>query len=906
MAYAIKYVFTFQSQNGDEFQIQIEKDGYSGATINRCLGKAPVLKRERNGHICGSSLEIYAECQVDGELAEFYTSDPKMFRVSLVNVTTNRVLFRGYVSPELYSEPDIAPPYDVQIIATDGLGELRRYLYEPMGDVSLATLLEYLLGKTGLPGYFRHNNNTLTAGGSSEVPAADFFNYALINLDYLAGKPCYDVLTTLLDSVHADIFQSINSGQTYYWQIVRETDVERGSSVVVNRSPSGYDETVVPQGFGSMRNYGWWPVGQMETQVKPACKRLTVLSDAHYKDALVNGAMTEDRGWTKYNAAFDDTLGYYLATAGYIEQAVSFQTPVQVKLKLSVSMRQYRATSSDPSAEGTARIQVTMLGSTYSGRRTYYLVNDADDGYKWQSESGYITVDLPAPFSTDTNEDCIVTDIELPLAYVTRRQYAKAESMTVRISRVSANVPLVVHSASLTCIEQIAGYRDVFSIDNGARDDADDVNSVFLPASLNFYSTPAEFMYGVLRDYGLNIINVFTQVGTDYAKSCALPRLRKTGTLNVPAGGVMPFVMRDSNGDNYLVQTAEWDLLSCEMTVELLSLPAASVVITGQAVSELIYQGGTAVSGGSSSSSGGGGGGGGGGTVTSVGLEMPSGFSVSNSPITGAGTLRVTLDNTLAIPTTTERVAWNTAVSVSHSHPNKVQLDRITQHGADFLAGVDENMLAVAPTIKKFWLQANTSTPTQEQPFFFIRHPLIRMGADAELCLMVYRKRNGGSGTRKTHRKGWFLACGEEHAAGAAWVQPVATAVSGSTAVQVIDILDGVARTYCQIYGAVHNQDYADWLFRMTQIGPDFTSFGFAGTPEAVVFKRKLHLGIALRVENPDFTNLVDPQRTLHADTGSIQGVPRYLYSAVAPLTARMYAEAKSGQPRGGVAFDLI
>jgi hypothetical protein len=35
-------------------------------------------------------------------------------------------------------------------------------------------------------------------------------------------------------------------------------------------------------------------------------------------------------------------------------------------------------------------------------------------------------------------------------------------------------------------------------------------------------------------------------------------------------------------------------------------------------------------------------GGGGGGTVTSVGLSMPTGFTVSNSPVTGSGTLAVT------------------------------------------------------------------------------------------------------------------------------------------------------------------------------------------------------------------------------------------------------------------------
>ena len=891
----------------------MEKDGYSGDVIGRALGHPPVLKRERNGHICGTSLEFHPECQVDGEFAEFYTSDPKLFRVRLEVMDAgtegdeyNGTLFEGFISPELYSEPDIAPPYDVSVIATDGLGELKRYLYEAQGQKTLKYILEGLLEKTGVSRYFCSNNRTLSAGGSYTVPAAKFFDEAKVDLDFLAGKTCYDVLASILDTIHADCFYYKNT-----WVLLRETEVETGSSVVIEASPYGssYDDARPATVFGSMQDYSIWPIGHMETEIKPACKRLMVKSEAQYKSALVNSDMSSDTGWTKYNASYDTNLGAFKITSrgGSIDQNVHFATPLYKSLKLSIAVRQYRPTAGSTSLPSTVGVRVvrtfTLHGTTYD----FCLYRGTDGSYSWTTSDNTLSFDLPAPNYGDTADDCVTLDLDLPIF---RYSTAGADYIHVYIFRDSSNIPLLVHSAYLKIANEIAGYQDVFVIDNGAREEAPDVDSILLPSGSGFYSTPPDFVYNNILGANNAAVDIFTQVGTDYARSCAVARQRKSGTLNIPAGGPVtlfpPIAFRDSAGNNYIPQSWEWDLFNCEMTVEMLSLPTASVTISEQTVTEMVYRGGSASSSGSSGGSGGGGGGTGGGTVTSVGLGMPDGFSVSGSPVTGAGTIRVGLDNTRYIPTVSEKAAWNAAVSVAHSHSNKAQLDRITQHGADFLAGVDENMLAVAPTIKKFWLQANSSTPTQEQPFFFIRHPLIRMGADAEFCLMVYRKRNGGSGTRKTHRKGWFLACGEEHAASAAWVQPVSTAVSGSTAVQVIDILDGIARTYCQIYGAVHNQDYADWLFWMTQIGPDFNAFGFAGTPEAVVFKRKLHLGIALRVVNPDFTSLVDPQRTLHVDTGSIQGVPRYLYSAVAPLTARMYAEAKSGQPRGGVVFDLI
>lgn len=47
------------------------------------------------------------------------------------------------------------------------------------------------------------------------------------------------------------------------------------------------------------------------------------------------------------------------------------------------------------------------------------------------------------------------------------------------------------------------------------------------------------------------------------------------------------------------------------------------------------------------------------GTVTSVGLSMPSGFSVSGSPVTSSGTLSVGIAIGYFIPTTTQRETWN-------------------------------------------------------------------------------------------------------------------------------------------------------------------------------------------------------------------------------------------------------
>ena len=73
-----------------------------------------------------------------------------------------------------------------------------------------------------------------------------------------------------------------------------------------------------------------------------------------------------------------------------------------------------------------------------------------------------------------------------------------------------------------------------------------------------------------------------------------------------------------------------------------------------------------------------GGGGGGTGTVTSVAMTVPTGFSISGSPITAAGTLALSFASGYSLPTTAKQSDWDTAFANSHTHANKSVLDGIT------------------------------------------------------------------------------------------------------------------------------------------------------------------------------------------------------------------------------------
>jgi hypothetical protein len=49
------------------------------------------------------------------------------------------------------------------------------------------------------------------------------------------------------------------------------------------------------------------------------------------------------------------------------------------------------------------------------------------------------------------------------------------------------------------------------------------------------------------------------------------------------------------------------------------------------------------------------------GTVTSVSATVPTGFTVSGSPITSTGTLAIAFDTGYALPTTAKQTNWDTA-----------------------------------------------------------------------------------------------------------------------------------------------------------------------------------------------------------------------------------------------------
>ena len=594
MAFANKYLFKFNSVHGVEYNIYISKEGYSGSVIQRSLGRPPVLRKKKNGPICGTSLELYAECTVDGEFAELYTSNPKEYKVDVYRSSV--LIWTGFVSTELYSEPSIAPPYDIEIVATDGLGELKLNRFIAPGEVRLSRLLYSLLSYTGL------NRDIYMAANliGDDMTWIDTLAWR-INIDFLANETAYDVLSKVLESLHATI-------TTYKgdWLIIRESDIDTllsdGDLSVVKFANNLITDDVlnnVIEEVGRMGVCDMWPVGNLSTAIEPARKRVTVEAPWHLVGYLEDPTMedsTSEHWSTTGDTFFHQSRGYWVGNNsrwGSLSQDVPLSY-LTTRLKLTVHAMPSNTTGRGSTGELKIYAKYTVGGTTNYG---------TEHGWK-RSDEDVTTIGLGK--LTIGGSDGLTEEysIEIPALNATA-----AGTLQIVIEGKNAFV-----SYAMLDFVMEKGYKDTVSINNGARGDE---NSVEILGG----RVPEEglqnikFYQGVWKSDSDTVIIEFADshhAGADFlslstldrALSVALPRLRTEGAINVPSGlNSIPILIQTSVTS--LIETFDWDLLNEEVKVSALSLPAASITVESETITPMEDESGS-----SSSHSGGGSGGG--------------------------------------------------------------------------------------------------------------------------------------------------------------------------------------------------------------------------------------------------------------------------------------------------------
>ena len=596
MAYGIKYRFRFWSEHGVLHTVNLLQDGYSGTVTERPLGKAPVIRMQDNGTFRSTSCNLTLECQVDGEFADLYTSAPREFRIDVFRGGTisagGEMVWQGFVATEIYAEPDVAPPYDVDITATDGLGVLKEYDFEAQGLQKVRDLFKYFLNKTGLSLSVYCATTTSPVSGTP----APLFDSTSINMDYMVGENCYDVFDELLRSLHLTVTQ-----HEVGWVLIHETDVVNMTTssggllayLLPTRSSSSTTATTIAgarKTIGKMGVADVWPVGHLTRRVVPAKKEVTIEAPWHKMNVCPsvkddewdpNGPVTHypDPGYYKLGGRVNGVW-----TDGEIGAAFSFnsfQNDLAITIKYNRSNGTWGVRQS-----ATRRIRLRVIWLTSGGTMYHY---SEDDGWVQGTQIVYtdsIDVDRSAMNTGHDPALAIEANFSIPA-------FGGTGSGTLTV--VVCGLGVDVYDADVD-VALSAGYKDILILGNGARG-KDDTHTITGGRAIDGYlnatafygglfvssSSPdtAIYTWGDNRTSGVNFVSL---MALDYALSVAAPRIELSGRFDMPSGLLYPPLVLSLRNVLHQLATYEWDLLNDEVSFTAVSTPAASVTVTSETV----------------------------------------------------------------------------------------------------------------------------------------------------------------------------------------------------------------------------------------------------------------------------------------------------------------------------------
>lgn len=838
MAYGELYRFVFDAANGPEVTISVAKKDYTGAVSSRAVGGSAVLKRERSGHILGSSLEWAAECLVEDEFADLYTSDPTLYQVT-VKFGASRI-WRGFITPELYFAPWVNAPYDITLTASDNLAELKNYDFQKQGDKTVRELLLLLLDKTNQDVASMTAISSLVDG--DERGLLDF----TINIDQLEGSTCYEVLDKILESFHAYIrFDAVS----LRWVLLRETDVSNYSGI-------SYIELSSLAGLGQL-----FPVGNLSMNIEPAKKSLSLILDhANPRECLP--AISSASSWFTSSGATigSDNLGNYIGFPGGSKDEAAYVQLSAATLGLNDSYSQ---------ANYTLQLNAYMLSGRYVYAVISILVSTSVDGSfpvtlylydtgTWHNTSPVSNTIVNAPkFTFDEINGTGSISFKLPQKEDGTVPYMKLVNMRVElVNCAKSTCHLYDVSLRRAAGDLPDGIVTRILLDNEARGRADDVTLSF-GADRNYENiiNAKDFTSAAISE--AKTFNDFMAI--DNALSIANPRLRLSGLVMYKSKAwKLPEFIRTMHSSaanlDYIVEQYTVNLVNGEIDISMLSLPAVSLSYTELTTSNVYGQ-----------SSGGSGGSGAPGAA--------AGFDTPEATATAVDGTTPTAKVTASGPDTAKKFSFVFGIPKA----------------SDVFDS--QARLRVRPVLKVF---RGYTTEEVEINSLSVKHPALSSDK-YEAVLMVYRRLNKrktgisqaiGGGTLRMGRKGWFVALGDkgvtDHAAftvqGFGSGQGVIMRLAELRDFIVKRFMEDSAHTKAELWG----RNYIQWAAESNAR----RGFGSA-------YKTRKKFGIAVRYVNPAFTALVDQTKPLSPTTMELTNtdgkkVPRYIYSDVAPLTVEL------------------
>lgn len=913
MAYGELYRFVFDAANGPEVTISVAKKDYTGAVYRRAVGGSATLRRERSGCILGSSLAWSAECLSEDEFAELYTSDATLYRVSLLFSGTE--VWRGFVTPELYSSPWVDAPYDVTLTATDNLAELKNSTFKATGDIQVEWLIRDLLEITGIS--ISPAQDMDVAYISSMVGDRKHLSFLTVNVDHLAGETCYDVLNSVLESLHAVLYLDY---ATESWVVMRETDVS-GANV-------GFLTFGKLDGLSDLAANG-----SLAMEIVPARKELTVSEEIHAANVAkaFNSSNVQTTGGTPKWEESDYGAAVRLTTVPPSQLSGTPESIDSVAGVLFTSLaagRRYTLTFKARNTGffvGKTLLQWGLIITGQNGSVSRAIYFDTNGGYS----TSYPGSDYP-------NDTELTPEIaEYSLSFVIPQKVGSAGftpsqgSFSARCMRKGDGSSVWTADAWLADVRlQVADFPDGLStrvvLENDARTAADGVELAFggdMAFGRQNVIRETKFLSGaIVTEQDFN-----TFMAIDNALSVALPRLRLSGVMffKKPTWRLPKFVRTTHvSADNldYIVEEYSFNLVTGDIDISMISLPAAALAYKEIKTTSDYKQipSGSSTSGAAS------------GTQGPQGEPGPKGDKGEKGDKGDPGPKGDKGDTGQKgeIGDTGPQGPQGVRGAIGPQGPKGPKGDPGAAAGfatptaeAFYIAGGDPSAEVTASgpdTAKKFafkfWIpkasevidsqarliarpklyiaRGEIEEEQQSIKSIVVYHPLLASDK-YEAVLMVYRrlnkKRTGVTnlgGKLRMGKKGWFAALGDKRITDHAAFAVAGGLSSGRLRMKYDDIRDFIVKRFMEdsnhTKAELWSRNYTQWAAESN------VRRGFGGE-----YKARKTFGIAVRYVNPAFTALVDQTKPLSPTTMELTNtvgvkVPRYIYSDVTPLTVEL------------------
>lgn len=142
----VAYYTEFSDIHKNRYRVEILNDAHNGASKVMELGadavsiSRPARKITEPIFSMGATLQVW--CNKDFEYAGLFSTPEQTNQIVIAR--SGKVIFRGWIEPNLYEEEYMAPPYLISIPAADGLSALENYYPAGVSGSGLISLLSVI------------------------------------------------------------------------------------------------------------------------------------------------------------------------------------------------------------------------------------------------------------------------------------------------------------------------------------------------------------------------------------------------------------------------------------------------------------------------------------------------------------------------------------------------------------------------------------------------------------------------------------------------------------------------------------------------------------------------------------------------------------------------------------------